>query len=77
MGCSTAATSTRPCIAAAEAQSCFGSAIGYGIANKDAVIDPKVQHEITPMSQLIFPPFKEVAVRQAKWIEAWNKEIGR
>ena len=60
-----------------EAQSCFGSAIRYGIANKDAVFDPKVAHEITEASRLVFPPFKEIAALQGKWLETWNKEIAR
>ena len=58
-------------------QSCFGSAIRYGVANKDARIDPKVAHEITPISALIIPPYKEIADKQGAWIEAWNKQIGR
>jgi putative spermidine/putrescine transport system substrate-binding protein len=61
----------------AEAQSCFGSAIRYGIANKNAVFDPKVVNEITPTSILVFPPYKQIGTLQSDWIERWNKEIGR
>lgn len=60
-----------------EAQSCFGSAIRYGIANKDAKFDPKIAHEITPISILVVPPYKDIVPKQGAWIEAWNKEIGR
>ena len=60
-----------------EAQSCFGSMIRYGIANGDAKIDPKVADEITPRSDLVFPPYEEVNKLSSKWIEAWNKQIGR
>ncbi|HVY15017.1 MAG TPA: extracellular solute-binding protein [Rhodopila sp.] len=60
-----------------EAQSCFGSAIRYGIANKDATFDPKVANEITPTSELIFPPYRKIGEIQGQWIERWNKEIGR
>ncbi len=60
-----------------EAQSCFGSAIRYGIANKDATFDPKIADEITPTSILVFPPYKEIGALQGAWIEKWNKEIGR
>jgi len=60
-----------------EAQSCFGSAIRYGIANKDATFDPKIADEITPTSILVFPPYKEIGTLQSAWIEKWNKEIGR
>ncbi|HWK48029.1 MAG TPA: extracellular solute-binding protein [Stellaceae bacterium] len=60
-----------------EAQSCFGSTIRYGIGNKDAVIDPGVAPEITPASRIIIPPYKDVLARQSRWIESWNKEIGR
>lgn len=61
----------------AAAQSCFGSAIRYGIVNKDAVFDPKIAHEITPTDILVVPPYKEIVPKQAAWIEAWNKQIGR
>lgn len=60
-----------------EAQSCFGSAIRYGIANTEAKFDPKVAHEITPRSEIVFPPYKEVNDNTSKWLEAWNKQIGR
>jgi putative spermidine/putrescine transport system substrate-binding protein len=60
-----------------EAQSCFGSAIRYGIANKDGVFDSKIAHEITPTSSLVFPPYKKIGEIQSQWIEQWNKEIGR
>jgi putative spermidine/putrescine transport system substrate-binding protein len=59
------------------AQSCFGSAIRYGVANKDATFDPAVAGEITPTDELIFPPYKEIGKLQSAWIEQWNKEIGR
>jgi putative spermidine/putrescine transport system substrate-binding protein len=59
------------------AQSCFGSAIRYGIANKDATFDPKIAHEITPTDILIVPPYKEIVPKQGAWIEAWNKQVGR
>lgn len=61
----------------APAQACFGSAIRYGVANKDAVIDPKVAGEITPDNVLIFPPYREIAARQVRWLETWNKQVGR
>lgn len=61
----------------ADAQSCFGSAIRYGISNKDAKFDPKIAHEITPIGILVVPPYKEIVPKQAEWIEAWNKQIGR
>jgi len=60
-----------------EAQSCFGSAIRYGVVNKDAVFDPKIAHEITKATDIVFPPFKEVVPLQGRWLETWNKEIGR
>ena len=61
----------------AAAQSCFGSAIRYGIANKDATFDPKIAHEITPTDILVVPPYQEIVPKQGAWIEAWNKQIGR
>lgn len=61
----------------AEVQSCFGSAIRYGVANSKAKFDPAVAHEITPFAGLIFPPFNDIPSRQTKWIEEWNKQVGR
>jgi putative spermidine/putrescine transport system substrate-binding protein len=60
-----------------EAQSCFGSAIRYGIANKDASFDAKIAPEITPTQLLVFPPYKQIGTLQGAWIERWNKEIGQ
>ncbi|MDB5511854.1 MAG: hypothetical protein JWR08_1337 [Enterovirga sp.] len=58
-----------------EAQSCFGSAIRYGVASSKATFGPAVEHQITKIKELVFPPFKEIPSRQAKWVEMWNKEI--
>lgn len=60
-----------------ESQGCFASSIRYGVANKDARFDPKVEHEITRFDQIVIPPFKEIGKRQNQWIDAWNKQIGR
>lgn len=61
-----------------DAQSCFGSKIRYGVPHAEAVFDPKVAHQITNISALRFPPFKDItAERQARWLEIWNREIGR
>ena len=46
--------------------------------NAKAKFDPKVEPQITKFSELRFPPFKDItAERQAKWLEAWNRQIGR
>lgn len=58
-----------------EAQSCFGAAIRYGVANMKATFPPKVQVQITKYNEIVFPPFKDIPSRQAKWVETWNKEI--
>ena len=58
-----------------EAQVCFGNEIRYGVATLNPKFDAKVEHQITRMKDLVFPPFKEVPSRQAKWVETWNKEI--
>ena len=60
-----------------EAQGCFGSKIRYGVGNANAKFDPAVASEITQFDQLTFPPFVEISKQQGKWIEDWNKQIGR
>lgn len=60
----------------AEAQSCFGNAIQYGMANRNAVFRPDVKPHITPQDQLLWAPFDEIARRTPAWVERWNKEIG-
>jgi putative spermidine/putrescine transport system substrate-binding protein len=60
-----------------EVQSCFGSAIGYGIGNTKAKHDPSVVDQITPFSKIILPPAADIPSRQAKWVEEWNKQVGR
>lgn len=61
----------------AEVQSCFGTAVGYGVGNAKAKHDPSVAGHITPFEQMILPPAKEIPSRQAKWVEEWNKQVGR
>lgn len=61
----------------AKRQSCFGSKVRYGTGNVDAVYDKAVAHEITKIDEIIIPPFTEIPARQSKWLEQWNKEIGR
>ena len=60
-----------------EAQSCFGSALRYGVANAEASFDPKIAPEITPRSQIVFPPYRDVNALTSQWLETWNKQIGR
>lgn len=60
-----------------EAQSCFGSAIRYGVGHANPNFDPKVAHQITRIDQIVYPPFRDIPSRQNSWIETWNKEIGR
>jgi putative spermidine/putrescine transport system substrate-binding protein len=60
-----------------EAQSCFGSAVRYGVTNKNAVFDAKIKHEITDTSIIVFPPYRQIVPHQSDWVESWNKEIGR
>ncbi len=60
-----------------EAQSCFGSAVRYGVTNKDAIFDAKIKHEITDPSIIVFPPYRQIVPHQSDWVETWNKEIGR
>ncbi len=58
-------------------QSCFGTAVRYGVSNKDAKIDASVAHEITNPADLIVPPYQNVVSKEGSWIEMWNKQIGR
>ncbi|MCC7280821.1 MAG: extracellular solute-binding protein [Acetobacteraceae bacterium] len=60
----------------AEAQSCFGNTIQYGVANRNAVFRPDVKPHITPPDQLLWAPFDEIARHTPAWVERWNKEIG-
>ena len=58
-------------------QACFANRIRYGVTNKNVVYDPKIKPQITDLSLLLIPPYKEFASFQSKWVEQWNKEIGR
>ena len=59
------------------AQSCFGSAIRYGVANKDATFDPSIKGEITPAAALLVPPSQEIVPKEGAWLETWDEQIGR
>ncbi|HVY16734.1 MAG TPA: extracellular solute-binding protein [Rhodopila sp.] len=60
-----------------EAQTCFGTAMRYGVANAQVKFTPQIQALITPADKLILPPFKELPAKQSQWVEMWNKQIGR
>ena len=61
----------------AEVQSCFGSSIRYGVGNTKAKFDATAAKEITPFSEIVLPPFQDIPSRQSKWLEDWNKQVGR
>jgi putative spermidine/putrescine transport system substrate-binding protein len=58
-------------------QACFANKIRYGVSNKNVVYDPKIKSQVTDLSLLLDAPFKEFPKNQGKWVERWNKEIGR
>lgn len=60
------------------AQGCFGTKIRYGVAHAKAEFDPKVVPHITKINDLRFPPFKDITGElQSKWLDLWNRQIGR
>ncbi|HVX74879.1 MAG TPA: extracellular solute-binding protein [Bradyrhizobium sp.] len=58
-----------------EAQSCFGNMVQYGVGNANATYRPEIAGRITKMSEIITPPYEEIAPHVRAWVERWNKEV--
>lgn len=59
-----------------EPQACWGNALQYGMSNTKVQFDPKIAPRITKPTDVLWPPFDQMAPRQAGWVEQWNKTLG-
>jgi putative spermidine/putrescine transport system substrate-binding protein len=65
-------------LASAEGETCFANKMGYGVPNKNVKYSASVQPFVEEdASTLIFMPFADIARNTPKWVELWNKQIGR
>lgn len=61
----------------AEPQSCWAAAIQYPVANPNAEYKPEQKARMPRLGELRWPPFAEILAAMPKWVETWNKEVGR
>ena len=61
----------------AESQSCFANRTRYGGTNPGVAYDAKIKPQITDLSLLLVPQYKQFPQFQSQWVEAWNKEVKR
>lgn len=60
-----------------EPQSCWAAAIQYPVANMKAQYKPEQKARMPKLDDVRWPPFAEIPAAMPKWIETWNKEVGR
>lgn len=58
-----------------EANTCWGNMMQYGVANANVKYAPNVVNRITKVSEMLIPPYEQIAPRTQAWVERWNKEI--
>ncbi|MBN9458225.1 MAG: extracellular solute-binding protein [Bosea sp.] len=60
-----------------EPQSCWAAAIQYPVASTKAQYKPEQKARMPKLDDVRWPPFAEILAAMPKWVETWNKEIGR
>jgi putative spermidine/putrescine transport system substrate-binding protein len=60
-----------------EPQSCWAAAIQYPVVNTKATYKPEQKARMPEWETVRWPPFAEILVNMPRWVETWNKEIGR
>lgn len=64
-------------VASSEGQSCFANRIQYSASNKNVKYSDKVKPRVAKDEDSMWLPFQEIAKLTPRWIEMWNKQIGR
>ncbi|HEY0295280.1 MAG TPA: extracellular solute-binding protein [Bordetella sp.] len=64
-------------LAGAEGQACFANAMLYAASNKNVKYDPKVEPRVAVAEKSVWFPSDKIVANTPKWIEMWNKQIGR
>jgi putative spermidine/putrescine transport system substrate-binding protein len=63
------------CVLSPEGQLGHAKTVLYAITNDKVVYTPEIKDKVTPVSQVVIPPYKEIFDQIPGWIERWNKEI--
>ena len=58
-------------------QQCFAERLQYPVVNDKVVYPDKLKPRMAKLDEIRFSPAAEVQKNSAKWVERWNKEIGR
>lgn len=58
-------------------QSCFANTIQYAVVNSKATYNEKLKERVPSFKEVRWPPFAEISANMSRWVETWNKEIGR
>ncbi|TCT03074.1 extracellular solute-binding protein [Paralcaligenes ureilyticus] len=64
-------------IASTPGQTCFANKMLYSAANKDVKYDKDVAPRVAKDDESLWLPFDVIAEETPKWVEMWNKQIGR
>ena len=60
-----------------EPQSCWAAAIQYPVVNAKATYNAEQKARMPGWETVRWPPFAEILANMPRWLETWNKEIGR
>jgi putative spermidine/putrescine transport system substrate-binding protein len=60
-----------------EPQSCWVAAIQYPVVDTKATYNPHQKARMPEWQSVRWSPFAETLVNMPRWVETWNKDIGR
>jgi len=64
-------------IASDEGQTCFANKMGYSASSKNVKYLDSVKPHVASDETSLWLPFPDIARNTPKWVELWNKQIGR
>lgn len=58
-------------------QSCWGSRLQYAMSNVNVKYTGSAAQHISPLDQVLIPPYERIGALSAKWADQWNRTVGQ
>ena len=58
-------------------QGCWGSDLQYAMSNVNVKYADQVAKRISPIDEILIPPYAEINNHSAQWTDQWNRMIGQ
>lgn len=58
-------------------QGCWGSDLQYAMSNVNVKYTDQVAKRISPIDEILIPPYAEINNHSAQWTDQWNRMIGQ